>query len=148
MAVRGCSFALLCAGRSSLRSYLGLLQSPSLPFTRLTASEVKLFHCFKGSAQRTYHFQPITPSLSTVECTPRSVLRRNAFTLKQGASYSKDAPNPSTEQPKGTSTGQPPAKSYTQRIKVILKEYGPVAVAFHTVVALFSIGTCYFLVSK
>lgn len=48
------------------------------------------------------------------------------------------------------SNGTSPKKvqSYTGRIKVILKEYGSVGVIFHTVVSLFSLGTCYFLVSK
>ena len=38
--------------------------------------------------------------------------------------------------------------SNTERIKVLMKEYGTVAVVFHTVVSLFSLGTCYLLVSK
>ncbi len=38
--------------------------------------------------------------------------------------------------------------SYTERIKVILKEYGAVGVAFHTVMSLSSVGTCYLLVDK
>lgn len=37
---------------------------------------------------------------------------------------------------------------YTDRIKVVLKEYGPVALIFHTVISLMSLGTCYLLVDK
>ena len=40
------------------------------------------------------------------------------------------------------------AQSYTERVKVIMKEYGGVGVAFHTVISLFSLGTCYSLVSR
>lgn len=47
-----------------------------------------------------------------------------------------------------TAEGSPKKQSYTERIKVVLKEYGPVAVVFHTVIALFSLGTCYILVSR
>ena len=47
------------------------------------------------------------------------------------------------------SGGAPEKKeSYTQRVKVVLKEYGPVAIVFHTVISLFSLGTCYLLVSR
>lgn len=43
----------------------------------------------------------------------------------------------------------PPQKqSSTQRIKVVLKEYGGVAVVFHTVMSLTSLGTCYLIVSR
>lgn len=38
--------------------------------------------------------------------------------------------------------------SSTQRIKVVLKEYGGVAVVFHTVMSLASLGTCYLIVSR
>ena len=41
-----------------------------------------------------------------------------------------------------------PKKSSTERIKVILKEYGVVAVVFHTVMSLGSLGTCYLIVSR
>lgn len=40
------------------------------------------------------------------------------------------------------------SKSSIQKIKVILREYGTVAVVFHTVMSLGSLGTCYLLVSK
>lgn len=43
----------------------------------------------------------------------------------------------------------PPQKqSSTQRIKVVLREYGVVAVVFHTVMSLTSLGTCYLIVSS
>lgn len=43
----------------------------------------------------------------------------------------------------------PPQKqSSTQRIKVVLREYGVVAVVFHTVMSLTSLGTCYLIVSR
>ncbi len=40
------------------------------------------------------------------------------------------------------------SQSYTERMKVIMKEYGAVGVIFHTVISLFSLGTCYFLVHR
>lgn len=161
MAVRGCSFGLLCVGRSGLRSCLGHLQTPFHPFIRLTASQVKFFHCVSARecVHRTFHVKPDPSSLLPAQCTARSELPRYALRLQQGIWYSNDAPSASTGQPKSpneepkssseqakSSTEQP--KSYTQRIKVILKEYGTVAVVFHTVVSLFSLGTCYFLVNR
>ena len=38
--------------------------------------------------------------------------------------------------------------SNTQRIKVVLKEYGTVAFVFHMSMSLFSVGMCYLLVKK
>ena len=38
--------------------------------------------------------------------------------------------------------------SSTERIKVVLREYGVVAVVFHTVMSLGSLGTCYLIVSR
>lgn len=47
------------------------------------------------------------------------------------------------------SSGPAPAKqSSTQRVKVVIKEYGGVAVVFHTVISLCSLGTCYLIVSR
>ena len=39
-------------------------------------------------------------------------------------------------------------QSSIQRIKVVLKEYGSVAVVFHTVMSLTSLGTCYLIVDR
>lgn len=36
----------------------------------------------------------------------------------------------------------------TDRIKVILREYGTVAVVFHTAISLFSLGSCYLVVNR
>ena len=52
------------------------------------------------------------------------------------AAYSNEAPASKKTQ------------SYTERVKVIMKEYGTVGVVFHTVISLISLGTCYFLVSR
>ena len=41
-----------------------------------------------------------------------------------------------------------PKLSSTERIKVVLREYGVVAVVFHTVMSLGSLGTCYLVVSR
>ena len=41
-----------------------------------------------------------------------------------------------------------PKQSSIQRIKVVLKEYGGVAVVFHTVMSLASLGTCYLVVDR
>ena len=40
------------------------------------------------------------------------------------------------------------ALSSTGRIKVILREYGSVAVVFHTAMSLFSLGSCYLVVTR
>ena len=49
-----------------------------------------------------------------------------------------------------SSTGIPVSKSlsYTEKIKVILKEYGTVGFVFHMGMSLMSVGTCYLLVDK
>lgn len=39
-------------------------------------------------------------------------------------------------------------KGNVEKVKVIIKEYGSVAVVFHTAISLVSLGTCYLLVSK
>lgn len=41
-----------------------------------------------------------------------------------------------------------PRYSNTERIKVVLKEYGSVAIVFHTVMSLCSLGTCYLIVNR
>ena len=41
-----------------------------------------------------------------------------------------------------------PKLSSTERIKVVLREYGTVAVVFHTVISLASLGTCYLVVDR
>lgn len=41
-----------------------------------------------------------------------------------------------------------PRYSNTERIKVVLKEYGSVAIVFHTVMSLCSLGTCYLIVNS
>ena len=46
------------------------------------------------------------------------------------------------------STSPAPKASSTERIKVVLKEYGGVGVVFHTVMSLCSLGTCYLIVSR
>lgn len=35
---------------------------------------------------------------------------------------------------------------YTERVKVVVKEYGTVAIVFHTVISLASLGSCYLVV--
>ena len=62
------------------------------------------------------------------------------------AAYSNGASGKGTQGP-GPS-GSAPRLSNTERIKVLVKEYGTVAVVFHTIMSLFSLGTCYLLVSK
>lgn len=50
---------------------------------------------------------------------------------------------------KGSSSSSSVRALYsTDRIKVILKEYGTVAVVFHTVISLCSLGSCYLVVSR
>ncbi len=39
-------------------------------------------------------------------------------------------------------------KGHVEKVKIVIKEYGTVAVVFHTAISLFSLGTCYMLVSK
>ena len=47
------------------------------------------------------------------------------------------------------SNGSPAAKqSYVERVKVVLKEYGAVGVAFHLTMSLTVLGICYVLVDK
>ena len=67
----------------------------------------------------------------------------------------KDSNTGSSAAPTETSTGGPgggapagKAVSSTERIKIILKEYGTVAVVFHTSMSLCVLGICYLLVSK
>ena len=54
--------------------------------------------------------------------------------------------NTATSQGGGTSPAK--AASSTERIKVILREYGTVGVVFHISMSLCTLGTCYLLVSK
>ncbi len=39
-------------------------------------------------------------------------------------------------------------KGNIEKVKTVLKEYGTVGVVFHMTISLFSVGTCYLLVSK
>ena len=64
----------------------------------------------------------------------------------QSTMYSNDTTSTSPES--STSSTPKVSLSYTERIKLIMKEYGTVAIIFHTAISLFSIGTCYFLVSR
>lgn len=65
--------------------------------------------------------------------------------------YTTNASQPSSQnqpQPNKLESNTEKPKSSTERIKVILKEYGAVAFVFHISVSLCSVGTCYILVSK
>ena len=42
----------------------------------------------------------------------------------------------------------PKALSRTQRLRQVIRDYGSVAIVFHTSVSMFSLGTCYLLVSR
>lgn len=84
-----------------------------------------------SSYPRTLHIQQRAGLLQTTTCT--SGLYGVNFQTRR-VMYSNDS--------------TPPKKSYTERIKVIVREYGVVAVVFHTAISLFSFGTCYFLVSR
>ena len=55
------------------------------------------------------------------------------------AHYSSGGPAP---------PGPAAKQSSTARVKVVIKEYGGVAVVFHTVISLCSLGTCYLIVSR
>ena len=71
------------------------------------------------------------PPPSTVP-TEHRVVSGNVFSLVRTRLYSS-----------------PAAKlSSTERIKVVLREYGAVAVVFHTVMSLASLGTCYLVVDR
>ena len=57
----------------------------------------------------------------------------------------------STKEPPSTSVddvSKPAEKTLTGRLKVILREYGIVAVVFHTVISFASLGTCYMIVKS
>ena len=51
-------------------------------------------------------------------------------------------------QSSGDAVSTAPAQSSTQRIKIILREYGTVAVVFHISMSLCVLSVCYILVSK
>lgn len=98
--------------------------------SRLKPSQVK-------SCSRTLSIQPSTQCSSPAVCTSRV---NGVIISVQRVMYSNST----------TSTSPVPKKSqsYMERIKLIMKEYGSVGVIFHTVISLFSIGTCYYLVSR
>ena len=74
-----------------------------------------------------------------------AVYRSQIFKLR--AAYSNGTSGKGA-QGQGSSSGSAARLSNTERIKVLVKEYGTVAVVFHTIISLFSLGTCYLLVSK
>ena len=65
-------------------------------------------------------------------------LNNQWYTTNASEQSSQDQSSPQSNKP----------KSSTERIKVILKEYGTVGFVFHISVSLCSVGTCYILVSK
>ena len=60
--------------------------------------------------------------------------------LTQTVAYSNGA-----EEPK---VGGSKKLSNTEKVKIVVREYGTVAIIFHTCISLFSLGSCYLAVSK
>eukprot|EP00731_Ephydatia_muelleri_P026923 Em0018g1023a len=77
-------------------------------------------------------------SARVVRCSPFST---NSEGATKGTEPKDTEPKAYTDVPKEVEP-----KSYIQKVKKVLKEYGTVAVVFHTAVALCSYGTCYLLV--
>jgi hypothetical protein len=132
------TFRLFCAGRlsSNLKPYLGHLYGLPLCSSRFVRCLVSSLQHSRRPYCGTLPIQFRIPTLKVAVSSSRPGTGQIVHRIQQRAAYS---PNPPPAEPK---------RSYTQRIKVVLKEYGPVAVVFHTVISLISLGTCYFLVSR
>ena len=85
--------------------------------------------------------------------------RQQVLPLTSRRRYSNDSSKPSSQDggteagpssstASGESAASGKAASSTERIKVILREYGTVAFVFHISMSLCTLGTCYLLVSK
>ena len=82
-------------------------------------------------------------------------MRQQAFPMLQvcrnysdGAPESPKSADSKSGQISGDAGNSAKAQSSTQRIKVILKEYGTVAFVFHISMSLCTLSVCYLLVSK
>lgn len=140
-----CGILENCAVQMALRVFACIRRwnFPNLPFTahlRLTGNAAILKRPVKTLALR------IAGPIFSVHLRRWCFCRYNIY-LNQNrsprASYSNGATG-------GGAQGQGSAArlSNTEKIKVLVKEYGTVAVVFHTIISLFSLGTCYLLVSK
>lgn len=135
----------LCSADMALRVFACIRRwnFPKLPFTahlRLTGNAAMLKRPVKTLALQTAG--PIFSVHLRRWCFRRYNIYLNRNRSPR-ASYSNGATG-------GGAQGQGSAArlSNTEKIKVLVKEYGTVAVVFHTIISLFSLGTCYLLVSK
>ena len=62
------------------------------------------------------------------------------ISVTQSAAYSNGTESPGV--------GGPKKMSNTEKVKIVVREYGSVAIIFHTCISLFSLGSCYLAVSK
>ena len=79
-------------------------------------------------------------SSQIVRCSPFST---NSEGVTKGTEPKDTVTKAYTDVPKDVEP-----KSYIQKVKKVLKEYGTVAVVFHTAISLASFGTCYLLVKQ
>ena len=125
------SFPSLNLNLNRPQCYNSFFLSMSLPLRRL---EVTPARSMKTLCYRTPHVQSRTLPSSMF---PLGGTRIYGVLVKSHrVTYTNGAATPKK------------AQSYTDKVKVIMKEYGAVGVIFHTVISLFSLGTCYFLVSR
>ena len=87
-----------------------------------------------GMCQQLCHQGHIKPLCQT------SPPRDQFISLTQSAAYSNGAESQGAVVSKKLSN--------TEKIKIVVKEYGTVAIIFHTCISLFSLGSCYLAVSK
>ena len=128
------------------RTYTSKLSSTALLNLRLAETSAVLRIPLRTLTLRTAPgASPAFGAHSQRWCIYRYAVYRSQI-YKMRAAYSNGASGKGT-QGQGPS-GSAPRLSNTERIKVLVKEYGTVAVVFHTIMSLFSLGTCYLLVSK